>query len=288
MFYGSLVALVTPFTKDLEVDYQRFKELVEWHVQEGTEGLILCGSTGEGITLSNDEKQSLLKAAVEVGKNKLPLIMNTGCSNTKASIESTKRALELGADGCLAVVPYYNKPSDRGCFQHFYEMSRVGLPLIVYHHPGRTGIKLSTSTLTELAALPNIVGIKESSGELHVTEDILSRCSTTILSGDDHLTYSLMQKGAKGTISVIGNLIPKTWSQFVSSSLDKNYDEALRIHMLHQKLNDALCLETNPQGIKYALSLLNKCNPYVRLPLVMPSDETKSIIKKTMQMLSLI
>ena len=288
MFSGTIVALVTPFTKDLEVDYDTVKKLVDWHLLEGTDGLVVCGSTGEGITLSHQERYEILKVVLETSKGKFPIIMNTGCSNTRASIENTKLALDLGADGCLAVVPYYNRPSDKGCFQHFYEISRVGLPLIVYHHPGRTGIKLSTSTLRELVALPNIIGIKEASGETHVTQDVLAKCKTTIFSGDDSLTYSLMQKGAQGVISVVGNIIPKTWSKLVNSYLNEEYDEAFRIQTLHKKLNEALNIEINPQGIKYAMSLLKMCNPYMRLPLVMPSDETKSVIKRSLELLSLI
>ncbi|MCH9630047.1 MAG: 4-hydroxy-tetrahydrodipicolinate synthase [Chlamydiia bacterium] len=288
MFSGTIVALVTPFTNDLEVDYFAIRQLVDWHLSEGVDGIVVCGSTGEGITLSKEEKFEILKVAIETSKGRIPIIMNTGCSNTRESIVSTKRALDLGADGCLAVVPYYNRPSDEGCFQHFYEISRVGLPLIVYHHPGRTGIKLHTSTLRELVALPNIIGIKEASGETHVTQDVLAKCKTTIFSGDDSLTYSLMDKGAQGVISVVGNVIPKTWSTLVNCYLNKEYDEAFRIQSEHQKLNEALNIEINPQGIKYAMSLLKLCNPYMRLPLVMPSDETKSIIRKSLEDLSLI
>ena len=160
--------------------------------------------------------------------------------------------------------------------------------MIIYHHPGRTGVKLTARLLSELVALPNIIGIKDSSGDLYVTEDILKRCDTMMLSGDDVLTYPLMQKGAQGVISVIANLVPKDWRELVASYFNKDYDKALKLQMKYQKLNEALLLETNPQGIKYALSLVDKCLPYIRLPLVMPREETKAAIKQAMKALALV
>lgn len=288
MFHGSLVALVTPYTKDLEVDYDKVKELVQWHIAEGTDGIVLCGCTGEAIALSNEEKINILKAAVDAACGKIPLILGTGCSNTRASVQNTRLALEHGADGCMAVVPYYNKPSEKGCFQHFYEISRVGLPVIVYHNPGRTGIKLSASILAETAALPNIVAIKDSSFDLNLVEDVLAKCETTILCGDDVLTYPMMQKGALGAISVVANIIPRTWKLLVQSYFNKDYTRSLQIQMMHQKINEALFLETNPQGIKYAMGAIKKCNADLRLPLMPISDETKQIIDKNLKALSLL
>ena len=288
MYQGSLVALITPLDERLEIDYKRLEALVEWHIEEGVDGIVIGGTTGEGIVLSDLEKEKILSTVVKTAKKRIPILMGTGCSDTRASILRTKMAKELGADGCLVIVPYYNKPTEQGCFQHFYEISRVGLPLIVYHHPGRTGIKLTARVLSELAALPNIMGIKECSGDLYLTEDVLEKCYTMILSGDDTLTYSLMQKGAQGTISVLGNLVPREWNKLVSACLNKDYSKALSIQMKYQKLNEALLLETNPQGIKYAMSLLGKCLPYVRLPLIMPREETKIAIKQAMKNLSLI
>jgi 4-hydroxy-tetrahydrodipicolinate synthase len=288
MYKGSFVALITPFDHHLEVDYNQLAKLVEWHIKEGTDGIVVAGSTGEGIVLSAEEKENILKVALEVAKNKIPVIMGTGCSDTRASIARTKRAKELGADGCLVVVPYYSKPTEQGCFQHFYEIAKVGLPMIIYHHPGRTGVKLSARLLRELAAIPHIMGIKEASCDLNLTQDILEKCETTIFSGDDVLTYPLMQKGAHGVISVIANLVPKDWHQLVEAYFNRDYDKALKIQMKYQKLNEALLLETNPQGIKYALSLTQKCLPTIRLPLVMPREETKKAIEQAMKNLSLL
>lgn len=288
MYQGSFVALITPLDRHLEVDYLKLQQLVEWHIAMGTDGLVLGGTTGEGIVLSDEEKDKVLIKAVEVAKRRIPIIMGTGCSDTRASIARTKRAKELGADGGMVIVPYYSKPTEQGCFQHFYEISRIGLPLVIYHHPGRTGIKLPARLLGELAALPNIMGIKDCSGDLCLTEDVLAKCHTTMLSGDDLLTYPLMQKGAQGTVSVIGNLVPKEWSQLVYACLNRDYNKALQMQKKYQKLNEALLLETNPQGIKYALSLAGKCDPYIRLPLVMPREETKIAIRQAMQQLSLI
>jgi len=288
MYQGSYVALITPLHQHMEVDYEKFQELIEWHIAAGTEGLVLGGTTGEGIVLSNEEKDKLLQVALQVAKRRIPIIMGTGCSDTRASIARTKRAKELGADGAMIIVPYYSKPTEQGCFQHFYEISRVGLPLLIYHHPGRTGIKLSARLLSELSALPNIIGIKDCSGELSLVEDILAKCDTTILSGDDVITYSLMQKGAQGTVSVIGNIIPKEWGELVRACLNRDYDKALQLQKKYHKLNEALLLETNPQGVKYALSLMGKCEPYIRLPLVMPKEETKIAIRQALQQLSLI
>lgn len=288
MYQGSFVALITPFNEHLEVDYSKLEELVEWHIDAGTDGLVIGGTTGEGIVLNDVEKDKVLICIIKQANKRIPILMGTGCSDTRASVTRTKRAKELGADGCVVIVPYYNKPTEQGCFQHFYEIARVGLPLIVYHHPGRTGIKLTARLLSELATLPNIIGIKDCSGDLCLTQDILDRCSTTMLSGDDILTYPLMQKGAQGTISVIGNLVPREWHRLVAACLNRDYDQALKIQMKYQKLNEALLLETNPQGIKYALSLVGRCDPYIRLPLVMPREETKIAIRQAMQQLSLI
>lgn len=288
MYKGSLVALITPFDKHLEVDYQQLANLVEWHIAEGSDGIVIGGATGECLVLSSEEKEKILKTTLDVAKNRVPIIVGTGCSDTRASIARTKRAKELGADGCLVVVPYYNRPTEQGCFQHFYEIARAGLPIIIYHHPGRTGVKLNARLLSELAAIPNIMGIKESSGELYLTEDVLEKCNTIIFSGDDVLTYPLMQKGAQGVISVVANLVPKAWSSLVSACFDKDYDKALKIQMKYQKLNEALMLETNPQGIKYALSLVEKCSEAIRLPLVMPREETKKAIQQAMKNLSII
>jgi len=288
MFFGSVVAIVTPFTKDGEIDERALEELVKWHVNNHTDAIVCSGTTGESPTLAEREKLRILQICIEASKKEIPIIAGTGCNNTSKSIELTAKAKALGASGCLVVVPYYNKPSHVGLLKHYAEIAKVGLPVMVYHHPGRTGLTLSPALFSNLQKIDNIVSIKEASCNLSLMDEIAKNCSLPILSGDDALTVPIMQKGGTGVVSVMANILPYQWSEMTKFAKEKNFEKATEIYERYRPLNDAILMETNPQGIKYALSLLGKCNAFMRLPLVEPQEETKMAIKKEMEKVNLI
>ncbi|MBI5346186.1 MAG: 4-hydroxy-tetrahydrodipicolinate synthase [Chlamydiae bacterium] len=288
MFKGSMVALVTPFTEKGKVDEKAFRNLVEWHIFNKTDGIICGGTTGESPTLDDKEKIKLIKTCVEMAKNKCLVIAGTGTNSTQKSLELTAKAKELGVDGALIIVPYYNRPTQQGCIEHFKVLSKANIPLIVYHHPGRTGVKLLPQTFQELQKLSNIVAIKEAAGDMNIAKEIKDKTTLPMLSGDDGLNFDLMKEGCVGVISVLGNVIPKELKQMISYCLEKKFDEAKKIHEKYLPLTKSLFLETNPQCVKYALFLMNKCKAGMRLPLIEPSDPVKDKIKAALHSLELI
>jgi 4-hydroxy-tetrahydrodipicolinate synthase len=286
MFKGSIVAIVTPFTQEGEVDFAAFKELVDWHAEQGTNAIVCCGTTGESPTLSSEEHLQIFKMALDVSKKRIPIIAGTGTYDTRKTVERTRKAKELGADGCLVVVPYYNRPTPEGCIAHYTEVSKVGLPMIVYYHPVRTGVMLSAEVLAEIAKLPSVVAIKDCSGGLELIQEIQQLSDIPIFSGDDTLTLAMMELGAAGGISVIANVIPKAWSEMIQSALQGNKERARELNALYAPLVQAIELERIPQGIKYAVSLLGKCKPYLRLPLIEPCQANKLAILQALNTLS--
>jgi 4-hydroxy-tetrahydrodipicolinate synthase len=288
MYQGSFVSLITPFNKKLEIDNEKLEELVLWHLDEKTDGLVVGCNTGEGSSLNVEEKRYLLKRVLDVTKKNIPVIFATKCLCDKDSILLTKQAKQLGADGCLVNVPCYSKSEESKYFQYFYEASKIGVPLIICHDPKAHGVKLSPRVLSELSTLPYIIGIQEGSGESYITEDILSRCYTTIFSGQDAMTYNLMQKGAQGSISNIANIIPSVWARLISLYFNKEYDKALFLQKKHEQLSNALILENPSLAIKYALSLTQRCLTYTRASALPLPEASQEAIKKAMKQLSLI
>jgi len=274
MFTGSIVALITPFDEKGEVDFTAFEELVERQVDAGTDGLVLCGSTGEGALLSEREKLQVFQRGVEVSYGRIPIIANTGVCATRESVELTQKAKELGVDGAIAIVPYYCKPSEEGCFAHFSLIAEVGLPLIVYHHPARTGLKLSKEGLVRMGTIPGVVGIKEGSGDLEFAKEALALSTVPFLSSDDPMANEQLAAGFAGSISIIGNLVPREWSEFVKTK--KGFEGLF-------PLCESLCLETNPQGVKYGASVLGLCSSKMRLPLMEPTKATQAVIKRELE-----
>lgn len=275
MFTGSIAALVTPFTEQGDIDFQSFDALIEWHIAEGTDALVLFGTTGEAPTLSVEEKEALCTRAKAVARGRIPLIAGTGTNSTATSIQQTKMALHAKMDACLAVIPYYNRPSLEGCYLHFQAIAEVGLPVILYYHPGRTGTTLSPQSLAHIASLPGIIAIKEASGDARSVEALMRLTDKDVLSGDDGLCVELMRKGARGVISVVANVVPRQWKALCTAALQGDAKaDALFCEL--KELCDALFLETNPQCVKYALSLMGKCTSHVRLPLVEPKESTKA------------
>lgn len=280
MFKGSIVALVTPFDINNNVDEKALANLVEWHIKEQTDAIVCCGTTGEAPTLTDEEKARVIDVCVRVADKRCRIIAGTGTNSTSHSVHLTSVARKLGVDGCLAVVPYYNKPMPMGCIAHFNEIAKVGLPLIIYHHPGRTSIRLSGKVFKAFSEIENIVAIKESSCDLGVVEEIKKFCVLPILSGDDELTVQIMQLGGVGVISVVANILPSVWKKITTLCFDRNYKEAFSLLNKYKTLLKALSLETNPQGIKYCLSLMEKCRPNLRLPMIEPSFATKEVLSK--------
>jgi 4-hydroxy-tetrahydrodipicolinate synthase len=288
MLMGSQVAIITPFTKNNRIDEKALYELVIWHKQQKTDAIVCCGTTGETPTLSEEEKQLVIKICVDAAGGSMPVIAGTGCYNTYKSVERTCKAGEIGASACLVIVPYYNKPTQKGCVEHFKEIASVGVKIIVYHHPGRTGTSLLPYTFSLIEEIDNIVAIKEASGSLEFIDEIKKYCYLPILSGDDKLTIPIMAKGGVGVISVIANCLPSVMKDIVDLCNNNKHSQAQKIFERYRPLCDAIMLETNPQGIKYALSLMGKSGASLRLPLLEPATETKAIIKINMKLLGLI
>jgi 4-hydroxy-tetrahydrodipicolinate synthase len=282
MFRGSLVALITPFLANGEIDYEAFRNLVVWHIEQNTNGVVIAGTTGEGPTLSTEEEVELLKIAMQESRGRIPVIMGTGSNDTKTSIAKTQQAKNLGADACLVIVPYYNKPTFEGCVEHYRRIAEVNLPVIIYHHPGRTGIKFSASQLCQLASIRGVVGIKESSGDMDLAAELIRNSSTVVFSGDDSLTLPMIALGAQGVISVAANVIPKQWSLFCDLCLKGQFYEAKKEFDKAADFCKALFLEVNPQPVKYAVSLLKRCEPHLRLPLLPPKEDVKIKISKAL------
>ena len=277
---GSFVALATPFDQRGRIDWKCIETLILWHIEQGTDGIVCCGATGEGMTVSSAEKKKIVSLCVAAAENKIPIIANSGTADTKQSVRLTEEMLKLGAAGCLAVTPYYNKPTQRGCIRHFSEIANVGLPVIVYNNPGRVCVRLEPETIAELAAIPGIAGYKDSTADLHLIRKIRTLCSLPILSGDDDLTYETLLEGGMGAISVIGNLFPKAWKAMISSALEKKWEDAKKIADRFRPLCKAMFLEPNPQCLKFAMSWFGKCPGNLRLPLVPAAETTQAEIKK--------
>lgn len=288
MFKGSIVALATPFDAQGNVDLKTLAELIEWHIESSTDAIVLCGTTGESPTLSTTEMMSIFETGVLVSNGRIPIIAGTGCNHTAKAAELTEKAKEMGADGALVVVPYYNRPMPEGCFRHFQELSKIGLPLIVYHHPARTGIKLSIKALARIAELPNIAAIKDATGDIDHALELMHEIKTPVLTGDDSLALPMMAAGAVGVISIVANLIPRQWKIFTTLMLSDEVGEGREHFKRYYPLVKSMVIETNPQCVKYALSLMGKCSSALRLPLTEPEDAVKQQIEREMEKAGLL
>lgn len=287
---GSMVAIVTPFA-DGKPDLRALKELVEWQIAEGTDGIIPCGTTGEGATLTAAERHDVIKAVVEAARGRVAVIAGAGSNATHEAIEGVKAAKELKADAALVVTPYYNKPTQEGIYKHYKMIAQsVDLPLVIYNIPGRTGSNIMPETMARLCEVRNIVAVKEASGSMDQVSDIRRLCGDrlTVLSGDDSLTLPLIALGAKGVISVITNMMPGEMRELVSAALDDNYARARELHYRMLPLMRALFVETNPIPIKHAMSLLKKCSAEVRMPLTPMSPTAADKLKAVMKEMKLL
>ncbi|MEE9605246.1 MAG: 4-hydroxy-tetrahydrodipicolinate synthase [Candidatus Scalindua sp.] len=273
MFTGSIVALVTPF-KDGLVDYDKLAELVEYHIENGTNGIVPCGTTGESPTLTHEEHGKVVSKVVEKANGRIPVIAGTGSNNTSEALSLTKDAKKAGADGALMITPYYNKPTQEGLYKHFKVIAEeVDIPIVVYNVPSRTGVAISPETVARLYEMENIVAIKEASGSIDQTSQILALCDITVLSGDDSLTLPIMSVGGKGVISVVANILPRDTSEMASKFLNGMVKESREIHKRLFPICRAMFIETNPISVKTAMKLLGRLNGEMRLPLCEMSNE---------------
>jgi 4-hydroxy-tetrahydrodipicolinate synthase len=283
MFEGVTVALVTPF-KNGQVDYAKIEELVEWHVKQGTDCIVPCGTTGESPTLSHDEHDKVIEATVKAAKGRVKVLAGTGSNATSEALRLTRHAAEAGADGALMVTPYYNRPTQEGLYRHYTAVAEaVDIPIVLYNVPSRTGSNLLPETIARLAEHKNIVGVKEASGSIDQTSEILSRCDVTVLSGDDSLTLPIMSVGGKGVISVIANFMSRDVKAMVAAFDSGKIAEARDRHLKLFPVCRAMFVETNPIPVKAAMKMLGMINGEVRLPLCEPAAANAQKLEKALK-----
>jgi 4-hydroxy-tetrahydrodipicolinate synthase len=281
IFQGSAVAIVTPFDED-GVNFEKLKTLLEWHIKEGTDAIVICGTTGEATTMTEQEKKDTIKFTVDVINKRIPVIAGTGSNNTISAISMSKYAESVGVDGLLVITPYYNKTTQNGLVKHFKAINdEVKTPIILYNVPGRTGLNIAPKTLVKLAELSNVVAIKEASGNISqiVQMKALCRDSIDIYSGNDDQIVSIMSLGGKGVISVLANIIPKEVHEIAVKCLENKYKEALDIQLDTLSLANTLFIETNPIPIKTAMNLMGLEVGPLRLPLCEMDSNNEEILK---------
>ena len=280
---GSFVALVTPYSKG-EVDLKKVRELVEFHLKNGTNGFCPVATTGESPVLSHDEKAGVIKTVVEMTRGKALVFPGTGTYSTRESIEQTKMAKELGADGALMVTPYYNKPTQEGLYRHYEAVTKaVNLPIMLYNVPGRTGVSLAPETTARLAKHKNLLALKDASGNVEQVTMVRSLCDIQILSGEDSLTFSILCLGGRGVVSVAANIIPKAVADMTSALLRGDLEKGRQIHDRYFEVFKNLFIETNPIPVKTALKKMGMYNGELRLPMcdMAPANEEK--LEKTLK-----
>ena len=280
-FEGALTAIVTPF-RDGRVDFDALTKLVDWQIDSGIDGIVSVGTTGESATLDVIDHVAVIAATVKAARGRVPVIAGAGGNATSEALELTRASEEAGANGLLHVTPYYNRPSQEGMFRHFEAIARsTKLPIILYNVPSRTAVDLSTETVARLAEIPNIVGIKDATGNLVRGAELIARCGDrlTILSGDDGTAFALYALGARGVISVVSNCCPKEMADMWDAVRTSQWDKARALHYKLRHLNNLLFVEPSPAPVKAALSVLGRCNLEVRLPLVSCGDKLAEQIK---------
>ena len=287
MFTGSMVALATPF-KNGAVDEEKLPELVEFQLSKGTDAICPCGCTGEAATLSHNEQVRVIEIVIEAVAGRGKVIAGTGSNNTEEALELTRRAKQAGADGALMITPYYNKPTQGGLILHYTRAAEIGLPIMLYNVPSRTGVNMLPETVAELSKVENIAAIKEAAGSVDQVSAILSICDINVLSGDDSLTLPMMAVGAKGVVSVAANVAPAEIKALIEDFNEFNMEEAQRIHYELLPLFKALFCETNPIPVKRALNMMGLIENELRQPLVPLSAENEPKLKAVLTELGIL
>lgn len=286
MFHGSMVALVTPMQVGGFIDESSLAGLVEFHVENGTDAIVVVGTTGESATLNEKEHCHVIKTLVDMVKGRLPVIAGTGANSTSEAIQLTRCAMEAGADACLLVTPYYNKPTQEGLYQHFRAVAEaVAIPQILYNVPGRTAVDMSNDTVERLASISNIVGIKDATGDMTRGKDLIDRCGDRIdiYSGDDATTLGLIKLGGKGGISVTANIAPREMHEMATAALNGEFDKASQLNEKLMPLHNNLFLESNPIPVKWALNQMGLIPAGIRLPLTTLAESCQSQLGDAMK-----
>jgi 4-hydroxy-tetrahydrodipicolinate synthase len=289
MLKGSIVALITPF-KDNILEEDVYSNLINYHIENGTNGVVPGGTTGESPTLSHNEHKRIIEIAVKECKGKIPVIAGTGSNSTEEAIELSKFAEKAGSDALLIVTPYYNKPTQEGLYQHYKKINdNVGIPIVIYNIPSRSVIDMTVETMTKLYELKNIIGVKDATGDLNRVDQQLKSMGKEFiqLTGNDDNSLEFNKRGGVGSISVTANIAAKYCSDFQKACID-NFAKAEEIDKKLQPVHNAMFIESNPSPVKYAASLLGMCKPSVRLPLVELRDETKKRVSEALKVAKLL
>ena len=294
MFKGSNVALITPFKND-KLDDETYIKLIHFHINNGTNGLVPAGTTGESPTLSHKEHERVIELCVKESNGKLPVFAGTGSNSTDEAISLTRHAEKIGANGALIVTPYYNKPTQEGLYQHYKAINdSCGVPILIYNIPGRSVIDMSVDTMARLYELKNIIGVKDATGDLNRVDQTMKKLGKDFLqlTGNDDNALEFNNKGGEGAISVTANIAPKLCSEFQGYSNKNNekadYEKAVKLNDILKPLHQAMFVESNPSPVKYAAKKLGLCEDTVRLPLVKVTDQTKTIVNKALESAKLI
>ncbi len=294
MFKGSNVALITPFKND-KLDDETYIKIIHFHINNGTNGLVPAGTTGESPTLTHSEHERVIELCVKESNGKLPVFAGTGSNSTEEAISLTKHAEKIGANGALVVTPYYNKPTQEGLYQHYKAINdKCGIPIIIYNIPGRSVIDMSVETMARLYELKNIIGVKDATGDLDRVDQTLKKLGENFLqlTGNDDNALEFNKRGGEGAISVTANIAPKICSDFQKFSnlknISANHEEAEKLNKILQPLHHAMFVESNPSPVKYAAKQLGLCDDIVRLPLVKVTDSTKDVVNKALKIAKLV
>ncbi len=285
MFKGSMVALVTPMNEDGSLDHTSLENLIEFHIENKTDVIISVGTTGESATLDFDEHSEVIKSTLAIVNKRIPVIAGSGANSTSEALQLTQRSKELGADACLLVTPYYNKPTQKGLYAHYKKIAdEVSIPQILYNVPGRTSVDMLPDTVYDLSSHPNIIGIKEASGDLERSKEILEKCSgnLSIFTGDDKTSARDIGLGFRGNISVTANIVPLDMHNMCKLASEGNSDDAQKINTKIETLHDNLFIESNPIPVKWALNKMGLIKKGIRLPLVWMDEKYESKLEKSL------
>ncbi len=277
-FSGTFTAIITPFKENGEIDLQSFEKIIEHQIKNNIDGIVVLGTTGESPTVSPQEHIDLIKKTIEITKGRTLVIAGTGSNCTDEAIEYSQAAEKYGADAVLQVAPYYNKPTQKGLKEHFETIANsIDIPIILYNIKSRCGVNIETQTVVELSKIPNIIGVKEASGDLSQAEDVINKTSDDfiVLSGDDDQAIDLIKKGGDGVISVLSNILPLETKEYINLALDKNFELAKQYHKKYLNLIKNLFIETNPQPIKTLMAKEGFCKEIFRLPITTMTQENK-------------
>ncbi|HHX2516360.1 TPA: 4-hydroxy-tetrahydrodipicolinate synthase [Neisseria subflava] len=286
MLKGSLVALITPMNQDGSINYEQLHDLIDWHIENGTDGIVAVGTTGESATLPVEEHLAVIEATVKHVNKRVPVIAGTGANNTVEAIALSKAAEQAGADYTLSVVPYYNKPSQEGIYQHFKAIAEAtSIPMIIYNVPGRTVVSMSNDTILRLAEIPNIVGVKEASGKIGSNIELINSVPEgfAVFSGDDPTGLPFMLCGGHGVVTVAANVAPKLFADMCRAALEGDIATARRLNEQLIPIYNTMFCEPSPAAPKWGLSLLGKCEPHVRLPLVALTEDGQAKVRAALE-----